>query len=58
MNINQNRESLYSDTLHGKEVKMYTLNNKQGMFVEFSNYGATVISINVPNRDGKIENVV
>jgi len=58
MNNNLSRESLFSDTLNGKAVQLYTLKNKQGMSVEFSNYGATVLSINVPDRDGKVENVV
>ena len=58
MNNNLSRESLFSDTLNGKAVHLYTLKNKQGMSVEFSNYGATVLSINVPDRDGKVENVV
>ena len=58
MNNNLSRESLFSDTLNGKAVKLYMLKNKQGMSVEFSNYGATVLSINVPDRDGKVENLV
>jgi aldose 1-epimerase len=58
MNNNLSRESLFSDTLNGKAVQLYMLKNKQGMSVEFSNYGATVLSINVPDRDGKVENVV
>ncbi len=52
------RDSLFSDSLNGKAVQLYTLKNKQGMSVEFSNYGATIIAINVPNRESKFENVV
>lgn len=58
MNKEQSRASLFSDTLNGKQVNLYALQNKNGMLVEFSNYGATILSINVPDRNGKVENVV
>jgi len=42
----------------GKEVQLYTLTNASGASVEISNYGGIIRAINVPDRDGKIENVV
>lgn len=41
-----------------KEISLFTLTNKNGMKVEISNYGAAVVSILVPDRNGKIEDVV
>jgi aldose 1-epimerase len=41
-----------------KGVKIYTLGNAQGMTVSFIERGATIVSINVPDKNGKIENVV
>ncbi len=41
-----------------KDVEIYTLGNKNGMTASFIRRGATVTSIRVPDKDGKIENVV
>ncbi|NBO58017.1 MAG: galactose-1-epimerase, partial [Chitinophagia bacterium] len=46
------RVNAFADTLNGKKVKLYTLRNKNGMAVEISNYGATLVSIHVPDKDG------
>lgn len=51
-------EKAFTDTLDGKKVQMFRLSNKEGMSVAFSNYGATILSIQVPNKEGKMENVV
>jgi aldose 1-epimerase len=42
----------------GKEVKLITLRNKNEMEVKLLNYGAAIAEILVPDRCGKIENVV
>lgn len=42
----------------GKEVNLYTLKNKNGMTVEVSNFGTKIIRILVPDRYGKMEDVV
>lgn len=42
----------------GKLTNLYVLKNKNGMEVCVTNYGARVVSIMVPNRDGKMEDVV
>ncbi len=52
------QEKLFSDSLDGKQIGLYTLKNKNGMTVEFTNYGATIVSIQVPDREGNIGNVV
>lgn len=41
----------------GDSIRLYTLTNKNGMTVEFSNYGATIVAIHVPDKEGKVENV-
>jgi len=47
------------DTLiNEKPVKLYTLKNQQGMEVCITNYGGRVVSLVVPDRDGKPTDVV
>ena len=47
------------DTIIGGEtVKLYTLKNAQGMEVCITNYGGRVVSLMVPDRDGKPTDVV
>jgi len=47
------------DTLiNEKPVKLYTLSNEQGMEVCITNYGGRVVSLVVPDRDGKPTDVV
>lgn len=40
-----------------KEAALFTLSNKRGMVVGITDYGATVVSIRVPDRDGRISDV-
>lgn len=42
----------------GKNVYLFKLKNINGAFVELINYGATIVSIVVPDKRGKLENVV
>jgi aldose 1-epimerase len=42
----------------GREVDLYTLKNSTGSSITVINYGAIVTSITVPDRNGKLENVV
>lgn len=41
----------------GKEVSLYTLTNNQGNVVKLTNYGAAIVEVNVPDRDGNKANV-
>ena len=41
----------------GTNVDLYTLTNAGGMEVKVITYGATLIGVKVPDRDGKFENV-
>ncbi len=47
----------FGKTADGKQVTLYTLSNNQGNTVELIDYGAIVVSINVPDRSGKKTNV-
>jgi aldose 1-epimerase len=42
----------------GQSVDLYTLSNKYGMIAAISNFGGTLVSLKVPDRDGKIGDVV
>lgn len=45
-------------TKEGKKVTRYTLTNRQGASVSFLDLGAVIQSIVVPDREGKLEDVV
>ena len=42
----------------GAEVDLYTLTNANGLKVKIMTYGATIIAVEAPDRDGKPANVV
>ena len=44
--------------IDGKEVKLYTLKNKNGMSAEVTNYGTKIIRLMVADKKGKFEDVV
>ncbi len=41
----------------GAEVDMFTLTNAEGLKVKIITYGATIIAVEVPDRNGNIENI-
>lgn len=42
----------------GRPVQLITLRNKRGMVVRFSARGGAIVEISVPDRNGKLDNVV
>jgi aldose 1-epimerase len=42
----------------GRSAQLYTMENEAGASVSVTNLGATIISLNVPDRRGKFEDVV
>ncbi len=49
--------SPFGQTENGISVDLYTLTNTQGMQALITNYGATLVSLQVPDRDGKADEV-
>jgi len=52
------KKEVFGKTFDGKEVYLFTLENKNGMIVKIINYGGIINSIMVPDNQGKIEDVV
>lgn len=48
----------FDTTINDKVVKLYTLKNNNGMEVCITNYGGRVVSLVVPDKDGKPTDVV
>src|SRR5205809_1066202 len=48
----------FGDTLDGKGVDIYTLTNSHGVEARIINYGGIVTSLKVPDRNGKLDDVV
>jgi aldose 1-epimerase len=48
----------FGKTKSGETVDLYTLANAKGMEVTITNYGATVVSLKVPDRSGRAADVV
>ncbi len=47
-----------ADGKEGTEIKIYTLTNKNGIEARLTNYGATLVSLKTPDKDGKLDNIV
>jgi aldose 1-epimerase len=50
--------SEFGKTKDGTPVQLYTLTNAQGMKATISNYGGTITTLRVPDRNGKVADVV
>jgi aldose 1-epimerase len=50
-------KSSFGKTLGGDAVTLYTLTNTQGNSIKMIDYGAIIVSIDVPDRDGNRANV-
>jgi len=48
----------FGKTADGQQADLYILTNKNGMEAAITNYGGTVVSLIVPDRDGKRDDVV
>ncbi len=51
-------EEAFKATHKGKSTALYTLKNKNGMVVQLTNYGAIIVSIFAPDRDGNFADIV
>ena len=48
----------FVDTVAGQPVALYTLTNDNGMEVCVTNFGGRIVSVMVPDKDGKMQDVV
>jgi aldose 1-epimerase len=52
------KKQLFGKTADGQEVDLYTLTNKNGVEASIINYGGAVVTLKVPDRNGKLDDVV
>ena len=52
------RKELWGKTPDGQEIFKYTITNASGAYVELGSLGAAIVGIHVPDKDGKLDNVV
>ncbi len=55
---NMVKKELFGTLQNGENIYSYTLTNNNGMSATIINYGATVVKLKVPDKDGKIEDVI
>jgi aldose 1-epimerase len=48
---------LYESTVDAKDIFIFTLSNDNGMSAEISNLGGVIISLCVPDKSGKVEDI-
>jgi aldose 1-epimerase len=48
----------FTDTIDGKHTAFYIIKNKNNVSAVFTNYGGRIASLFVPNKDGKLTDVV
>ncbi|MDR2764243.1 MAG: galactose mutarotase [Tannerella sp.] len=52
------RTENFRKTINGKETALYVLKNKTGSELTVTNYGAKIVSLTVPDRNGKWTDIV
>ena len=50
-------KQLWGTSPSGKEIFLYTLKNASGAYVQLCNVGAAIVSIVVPDKNGKLADV-
>ncbi len=50
-------KTAFGKTAEGVTVDLYTLTNAKGVVLKMTNFGAIVVALEVPDRDGKLANV-
>ena len=51
-------KELWGKTPDGKEIYLYTLKNASGAYVQLGSVGAAIVSVVVPDKEGKLADVV
>jgi aldose 1-epimerase len=52
------KESSFKSIYNGKPVALYTLANANGLVAQITNYGAIIVSLYVPDRNGNLADIV
>lgn len=52
------KKESFGQTKDGKPVDVYTITNSHGMEVRAINYGGIIVSLRVPDKNGKLDDVV
>ena len=52
------KKESFGKTTGGEQIDLYSLSNKKGMEVSITNFGATVVTLKVPDRAGKAVDIV
>lgn len=52
------QKQAFGKTEDGQQIDIYTLTNRNGVEARITNYGAALVSLKVPDRDGKVDDVV
>ena len=52
------KKESFGKTIEGQEVTAFLLENANGVRIKVINYGATVVSVEVPDRNGKLSDVL
>ena len=56
--IGETANTAFKDTLDGKEINLYQITNSNNVKATFTNYGGRIVSLTVPDKDGKLTDVV
>lgn len=48
----------FQKEVDGKKTDLYSLKNKNGMEVLFTNYGAVIVALTAPDKNGKLDDIV
>ncbi len=51
-------KSKFGKTKDGKEVTLYSISNSKGMRADVTDYGANLVNLLVPNKKGKVADVI
>ncbi len=51
------KTEIFGELPDGSEVSLYTLTNKNGMIAKITDYGAILVSLEVPDKDGKTADI-
>ena len=52
------KKESFGKTTGGEQIELHSLSNKKGMEVSITNFGATVVTLKVPDRAGKAADIV